>query len=172
MEKDKTLQESAPENKITKIGEKEPFIITSILPTSITINVGYPLDIGIWGNRLLYYDETSRLWKTISGVDYYMRSGSYTLYGLTAGIKYKFFYNYFDYLEKSWGEGKYIDIQTPMPQENLITYSRSNIDFELDKTFTDTLGNGLTNRFLDDINQGFASMYNLVNGDVTYKGEE
>ena len=139
----------------------------SATANSITVQAQYPAE-GIWGNTLKYYDSLTSTWVSFGGTDLYQNSGTYTLSGLIPGVTYRIYLSSYDHMTKSWREQIYQNINTVLPAENILSYSKSNIDFKLDKLFTDTLGSTLTNSFLTNTNAGYASMYNLVGGNTTY----
>lgn len=153
----------------TRGAKTQTLQISSKTSNSVTFAAYFPSE-GIWGNTLRYYDKATKTWVNISGTDLYQTSGMYILKNMAPGVDYNIYIQNYDHLNDKWNDREMVSFQCDLPQENLLSYNRSNIDFKLDKMFTDLLGSSLTDRFLTNTNEGYNTMYNLVNGNLTYSG--
>ena len=132
--------------------------IDRITSTSIAVDLRFENNTLI-NNNLQIWDPATG-WRWI--IPNRARSGIHNITGLSPGATY-YIVAASAIASDQWVRAE-IFATTPLPPPDLISFSRSSIDFRLDRTFTDALGPALTNDFLDATNQAFYVTRTLVGG--------
>ncbi|MDL2288345.1 hypothetical protein LJC32_03070 [Oscillospiraceae bacterium OttesenSCG-928-F05] len=143
-------------------GKRTPqFSVISKTSTSITFNAQFPSD-NMWGNGIYYWDGSE--WIDGTGKGNLATSGRYTIKNLVPGYQYIFDLCSYDALNGQWEDRIRIYDRPTVPAPTYQNYSRSDMEFQLDKVFTDLMGASRLNRYLDKTNNGYDHMYTLVGG--------
>jgi len=137
--------------------------------SSITVNVGFPAE-GVWGNVLkIYQDKT---WVDVPGASLYTNSGTYTITGLTPGVIYQIYTQYYNHLTSTWSSTIQIQETPLLPAENMQTYTKTNFIFNFDKWFADLFSAGRLDTFMNKVDQAYTTEWNLVGGTKPYSGNK
>ena len=140
--------------------------IWSVANTSITVDMWFANNT--WANNVLQiWEPGTNQWRWV--ISQGARTGTHTITGLSPGVTYFIAAGTWDSARQMWVHVSF-PVTTTLPAPNLISHSRSSVDFRLDRTFTDALGVSLTNSFLDATNQAFYSIRTLVGGPPFYHG--
>ena len=134
--------------------------------TSITVDMWFVSGTAPT-NTLQIWDPGTDSWRWILSSS--ARTGTHTITGLSPGVTYLIAAGAWDSARQTWVH----DVMwatTTVPTPNLISHSRSSVDFRLDRTFTDALGTSLTNSFLDATNQAFYVIRDFTGGPQFYAG--
>jgi len=151
-------------------GARTPSLtISNVTPTGFTVNAVFPSNRD-HGNRLVIWNGFDE-WVDVAGTSNNLSSGSFNVNNLTPGMRYRVVLQYINRLSGSQYFNVESAAQTPLPPQNIVTFTRSNVEFRFDRFFADAFNPGLLNRFLDGVNNAYAVQHSLIGGALPLNGE-
>ncbi|MCL1988712.1 MAG: M60 family metallopeptidase [Firmicutes bacterium] len=131
-------------------------------PTSFNFDVNFPVN-GDNGNLIKLHDGTD--WVNLKEK---ATSGTFTVDNLLPGNTYII---YAFYTNRKTNESNSLDfsLNLPLPPEQLQTFTRQNVHFELDTVKVAAFA-GYLNKFLDSTNSAYGLIHNLVGGNLPFNG--
>ena len=143
--------------------------VVSRTHNSITIDMWFANNTS-QNNSIAMRDPATNEWRWIFGQGQPPgRTGRHIITGLSPGVTYFISAHALNYSTRLWEVDITVGVPT-LPAPNLVSHSRSSVDFRLDRTFTDALGPTLTNNFLDATNQAFYVIRDFIGGSRFYTG--
>ena len=150
---------NSAEIKVKTSGEKTPSLtLLSSNGTSVTLRAVFPAD-GVWGNKLSYYSGTE--WVNVNN-SLYLNGQDFTITGLNYGYNYVFTLSSHDHLHSVWNTDIQVGHTVPLPPENLQSFQKLYLDYELDAVLVNTFSAGRLNTFLDKLDVAYLKQLGLV----------